>query len=443
GRAAEAAAAAAAAAAAGGSSSAAEQAAPVHHRRRREAEAEAEAEAQAEAEEASQPPETTEVAAAAIAAGAEARSSPKVNKDALSAKYIVFTWVLCLVAVATSLKLYYLVKTALALAMSAAYALLIAVVFQENFEGQQNLEERIPGDDAVKPSYQMLALLAVFLGVVVYHARLVEELYSQQRDQVGVMFATIPNFTEFYSEDINKGMECIRLLNEIIVDWDELLDEPRFNCIEKVKTVGASYMAASGLNPASTARRAKERGGANGTAGGAVKGEDGNGKGEDGDPLEHVCALVDFAVAMQQRLEDVNQHSFNSFRLRVGISVGPLVGGVIGARKPVFDIWGNTVNEASRMDSTGKMGHIQVPKDTAAILEARGYTVHLRGLVAVKGKGDMETFYVLGKRAKWASVITRQPSNYNSLAAVVYGMVQAHRRRTVRSKNSKCLRTAP
>lgn len=63
------------------------------------------------------------------------------------------------------------------------------------------------------------------------------------------MFASIPNFSEFYSEDINKGVECIRLLNEIIVDFDELLDEPRFACIEKIKSVGACYMAASGLNP--------------------------------------------------------------------------------------------------------------------------------------------------------------------------------------------------
>lgn len=70
---------------------------------------------------------------------------------------------------------------------------------------------------------------------------------------------------------------------------------------------------------------------------------------------------------MRQRLEDVNTHSFNNFGLRVGVSCGPLVCGVIGARKPVFDIWGNTVNEASRMDSTGEVGTIQVPKYTAQV----------------------------------------------------------------------------
>lgn len=86
-----------------------------------------------------------------------------------------------------------------------------------------------------------------------------------------------------------------------------------------------------------------------------------------GDNMEHLCRLVDYAVAMRHRLEDVNVHSFNNFDLRVGISCGPLVGGVIGARKPVYDIWGNTVNEASRMDSTGVMGKIQVPYEIARV----------------------------------------------------------------------------
>ncbi|XP_067013810.2 adenylyl cyclase 78C [Anabrus simplex] len=371
-------------------------------------------------------------------------------------EYIVFTWVLCLVALATSLKLYYLVKTALALVMVSVYAVLIMVVYIDLFKPLSNT---IPSGQ-IPLSSQMLVLLAVFFTMVTYHARLVEvtsrldflwkqqaereltdmmetrqnntqllknilpdhvakhflsedrqpdELYSQSRDKVGVMFASIPNFTEFYSEDINKGMECIRLLNEIIVDFDELLDEPRFQCIEKVKTVGATYMAASGLSPSNKPTE---------------------------DELEHVCALVDFALAMKKRLDDVNQHSFNNFHLRVGISVGPLVGGVIGARKPVFDIWGNTVNEASRMDSTGTMGQIQVPKETAMILEARGYMLQPRGLVNVKGKGEMETFYVIGLRFGRASGFERQPSTYNSLAAVVYGMVQARRRLTVRKAST-------
>lgn len=131
----------------------------------------------------------------------------------------------------------------------------------------------------------------------------------------------------------------------ILVDFDGLLDEHRFNTIEKIKTVSATatYMAASGLNP-------------------TLKDSENNESGP-----EHLCALVDFALAMRQRLEDINKHSFNNFALRVGVSCGPLVCGVIGARKPVFDIWGDTVNEASRMDSTGVIGQIQVPKHTAQV----------------------------------------------------------------------------
>jgi adenylate cyclase 8 len=64
-----------------------------------------------------------------------------------------------------------------------------------------------------------------------------------------VKFASIPNFKDFYSEDIENGKECIRILNEIICDFDSLLEEPRYANVEKIKTVGATYMASSGLNP--------------------------------------------------------------------------------------------------------------------------------------------------------------------------------------------------
>ncbi|XP_058793697.1 adenylyl cyclase 78C-like [Phymastichus coffea] len=366
----------------------------------------------------------------------------------LKPEYIVFTWILCLIALASSLKLYYLVKTALATFVAAIYGIVIIILrdqFSNRDEDQDVMSIPLPA--------QMLIFLVIFLVVVTYHGRLVEvtsrldflwkqqaerelsdmiesrhnnmqllknilpdhvahhflsqekpseELFSQSRDKVGVMFASVPNFTEFYSEDVNKGMECIRLLNEIIADFDELLDERRFHCIEKIKTVGATYMAASGLNPSKISKNLED--------------------------MEHVCRLVDYAVAMRQRLEDVNVHSFNNFDLRVGISCGPLVGGVIGARKPVFDIWGNTVNEASRMDSTGVMGKIQVPSEVAKFLESKGYKTKKRGLIEVKGKGTMETYFVLGRGDSRTEGTSRDRSACRSLAAVVYGVVQARRK---------------
>lgn len=121
-----------------------------------------------------------------------------------------------------------------------------------------------------------------------------EELYSQMHTLCGVMFASIPNYnSEFYSEDIEKGKECLRVLNEILCDFDSLLEEPRFASIEKIKTIGTTYMAASGLDP-------KQQ-----TESGCSK-------------EECVCDLVEFALAMQQKLQEFNKDAFNNFQLRVG-----------------------------------------------------------------------------------------------------------------------------
>lgn len=81
-------------------------------------------------------------------------------------------------------------------------------------------------------------------------AFLYQELYHEQCECVCIMFASIPNFSEFYVEleGNNEGVECLRLLNEIIADFDEFLAERRFRYIEKIKSTGATYMAASGLN---------------------------------------------------------------------------------------------------------------------------------------------------------------------------------------------------
>lgn len=70
--------------------------------------------------------------------------------------------------------------------------------------------------------------------------------------------------------------------------------------------------------------------------------------------------MADYALRLKEKLAEVNEHSFNHFRIRIGINVGPVVAGVIGARKPQYDIWGNAVNVASRMDSTGVCDKIQV-----------------------------------------------------------------------------------
>ncbi|XP_028558091.2 adenylate cyclase type 4 isoform X2 [Podarcis muralis] len=201
-----------------------------------------------------------------------------------------------------------------------------------------------------------------------------EDLYHQSYDCVCVLFASIPDFKEFYSEsNVNhEGLECLRLLNEIIADFDELLLKPKFSGVEKIKTIGSTYMAATGLN--------------------VVAGQDNQQDTERS--YTHLGTMVEFAMALAAKLDMINKHSFNSFKLRVGINHGPVVAGVIGAQKPQYDIWGNTVNVASRMESTGVLGKIQVTEETAKALETLGYTCSLRGVIKVKGKGELRTYFV-------------------------------------------------
>lgn len=201
------------------------------------------------------------------------------------------------------------------------------------------------------------------------------ELYSRSYQSVGVIFASIPNFASFYTEEsYNKGgIECMRVLNEIISDFDEVLQEPRFSLIEKIKTVNSCYMAASGLIDKEV------------NSPDVVK----------GDPWQHLVDLTDFALALRDKLDAINIESFNNFELRVGIANGPVVAGVIGAKKPHYDIWGNTVNIASRMESTGRSGTIQVLKNTYEVLKDRGFEFEQRGYVNIKGKGRLLTYMLI------------------------------------------------
>ncbi|KAK2167885.1 hypothetical protein NP493_1253g00003 [Ridgeia piscesae] len=152
------------------------------------------------------------------------------------------------------------------------------------------------------------------------------------------MFAACPNFNDFYTENPinNNGLECIRVLNEIISDYDDLLQEPRFSRITKIKSIGSTYMTASGMTSDSAVEASlTER-------------------------WQHLNELVAFAIALKGELAKINSQSFNNFMLRIGINHGSIIAGVIGARKPHYDIWGNTVNVASRMESTGQLNKIQV-----------------------------------------------------------------------------------
>lgn len=195
----------------------------------------------------------------------------------------------------------------------------------------------------------------------------VTQSYSKNHDNVGVIFASIVNFSEFYEESYEGGKECYRVLNELIGDFDELLRKPIFSNIEKIKTIGATYMAAAGLNAQQCADAAH--------------------------PHAHLRALFEFALEMMRVVDDFNKNMLGfGFKLRIGFNHGPLTAGVIGTTKLLYDIWGDTVNIASRMDTTGVECRVQVSEESYCVLSGMDYEFDYRGTVNVKGKGQMKTF---------------------------------------------------
>eukprot|EP00731_Ephydatia_muelleri_P010744 Em0005g1330a len=203
-------------------------------------------------------------------------------------------------------------------------------------------------------------------------------LYYQNHQETGVMFASIHGFDEFYEELTvnNQGIECMRLLNEIFADFDQLLREERFQCLEKIKTIGCVYMVASGLK--TSLRRCRVR---------AMSWHCGI-------TVSLSCVLCDGACGV------VQCHGIVVSQCRgvlPCINHGPIVAGVIGAKKPQYDIWGDTVNVASRMDSTAEVGKTQVLQETQVLLAAQGYGFEYRGPIAVKGKGNLITYYLVNK----------------------------------------------
>ncbi|XP_014024534.1 adenylate cyclase type 3 isoform X3 [Salmo salar] len=296
-------------------------------------------------------------------------------------KYYSYIAVLALMATTMLVQVSHMVKVTLMLLITIATGIVNIYSWRDIFDRYDMARFQDYRSYLVPSKYAMTVMIFIMMISFYYFSR--HELYSQSYDEIGVMFASIPNFSDFYTEESinNGGIECLRFLNEIISDFDSLLDESQFRCITKIKTIGSTYMAASGVTPDIS----------NGYA--CLKKEELT----DRERWQHLADLADFALAMKVTLMNINYQSFNNFMLRIGLNKGGVLAGVIGARKPHYDIWGNTVNVASRMESTGVMGNIQVVEDCYHILKEYGFRFVRRGPIFVKGKGELLTYFLKGR----------------------------------------------
>ncbi|KAL0901728.1 hypothetical protein ABMA27_006907 [Loxostege sticticalis] len=216
--------------------------------------------------------------------------------------------------------------------------------------------------------------------------RSMDELYYENYDNVAVMFASLIDHKLGLDNDVDMSDKFVlRILDEVISDFDRLLltGESMYK-VEKIKIAGMSYMAACGLDPS-------RRDSLNSSNHSMYEGTS--------SPYDRaiVVTMVEFAAAMMMQLQNFNRGSFQSFEglnLRIGISHGKVAAGVVGSLKPLYDIWGHAVNMASRMDSTGETGKIQVTENTAIILDECGILTTYRGETFVKGAGYIKTYFV-------------------------------------------------
>ena len=180
-------------------------------------------------------------------------------------------------------------------------------------------------------------------------------------ENMAVLFATIANFAAFRRTRSNMK-EIVATLNEILCEFDSICFAHN---VQKIKTNGPTYMAIAGLHREDAHRTAS--------------------------------CLAALALDLEACVKRLNMKFEFPFEIRMGINVGPCVTGVLGQKKYSFDIWGDTVNVASRMESTSEINRIQVPMSVYELLKDE-FNLDCRGPIQVKGKGEMVTYYVVGKR---------------------------------------------
>ncbi|AEV75083.1 family 3 adenylate cyclase [Mycolicibacterium rhodesiae NBB3] len=184
-------------------------------------------------------------------------------------------------------------------------------------------------------------------------------IIADKYDDASILFADIAGYTKRASE--TTPGDLVRFLDRLYTDLDRLVDQ---HGLEKVKTSGDSYMVVSGVPEPRP---------------------------------DHAEALACLALDMAAAVADLEDPQGRAVPLRIGLASGPVVAGVVGARKFFYDVWGDAVNVASRMEATDVEGRIQVPEDVYERLK-HAFVLEERGEVEIKGKGVMRTWYLVGRR---------------------------------------------
>ena len=234
-----------------------------------------------------------------------------------------------------------------------------AALYQSNEELESRVEQRTQELQSERDRSEQL-LLNILPPEIAAQLKIDSRPIADRFDEVTILFADIVGFTNIASSV--TPLELVERLNRIFSSFDRLT---RYHELEKIKTIGDAYMVVGGLP---TVR------------------------------VDHAECVADAALAMQREIATLQSDADHPIQIRIGINTGAVVAGVIGIHKFIYDLWGDAVNVAARMESSGSPGQIQVTETTYKHLKEK-YIFEERGLIDVKGKGPMKTYWLMGKKS--------------------------------------------
>ena len=236
-----------------------------------------------------------------------------------------------------------------AVGFAVGFAYLLDVINRRAFHLERQLENEMQRSDAL--------LLNILPADIATRLKAQEEPLADSHESVSVLFADLAGFTDI-SRKMTAG-ELVNLLNDLFSRFDKLAEQ---HGAEKIKTIGDAYMVATGLK---------------------------------GSVADHAEKISDLALGMQKAFGDFRQDNNVDLKLRIGVHSGAVIAGVIGKQKFSYDLWGNTVNVASRMESEGIADQIQISAETWKMLSDR-FQTSLRGEIQIKGHRPRKTYLLEG-----------------------------------------------
>ncbi|MGB3693932.1 MAG: adenylate/guanylate cyclase domain-containing protein [Spirulinaceae cyanobacterium] len=229
---------------------------------------------------------------------------------------------------------------------------------KQNILLQQEIKDREKVENALRIEQRKseTLLLNIFPAAIAEKLKQAHQSIAEQYEEVTILFADIVGFTPLAASISPK--EIVDILNQIFSAFDQLTQR---HGLEKIKTIGDAYMVVGGLPTPKP---------------------------------DHAEAIAQMALDMQACIGNFSREEGEPFQIRIGINTGPVVAGVIGKNKFIYDLWGDAVNVASRMESSGDPGKIQVSAHSYELLKGK-YNFEERGKIAVKGKGEMTSYWLV------------------------------------------------